>query len=102
MCENEKALTLKSAWIIKNKQHISLTDNALALPPTSKTRKSMNAVSNINIIDSNKNVNTIDKACLMISQYIATIIIVFTSLLIARSATFATSIIIFFNTTLFF
>ena len=42
--KNKKALTLKSARITKNKQHISLTDNASALPSTSKTGKSMNTV----------------------------------------------------------
>ena len=55
--EKKKALTLKSAWIIKNKQHISPTDNASALPSTSKTGKSMNTVYSNSISETTEKVN---------------------------------------------
>lgn len=57
LSEKKKALTLKSAWIIKNKQHISPTDNASALPSTSKTGKSMNTVYSNSISETTEKVN---------------------------------------------
>lgn len=57
LSEKKKALTLKSAWIIKNKQHISPTDNASALPSTSKTGKSMNTVYSNSISETTGKVN---------------------------------------------
>lgn len=57
LSEKKKALTLKSARITKNKQHISPTDNASALPSTSKTGKSMNTVYSNSISETTEKVN---------------------------------------------
>lgn len=51
LSEKKKALTLKSAWIIKNKQHISPTTDEKSPVFTSETGWSMNAVSNNSIRD---------------------------------------------------
>lgn len=61
MSEKRKALTLKSAWIQKEKQHISPPSNAEALNITSETLQSMDAVSNNSISKIEENVNTEDK-----------------------------------------
>ena len=61
MSEKRKALTLKSAWIQKEKQHISPPSNAEALNITSETLQSMDAVSNNSISKIEENVNTDDK-----------------------------------------
>lgn len=45
LSEKKKALTLKSAWITKEKQSISPTADAEAPSSTSATRGSMNSVS---------------------------------------------------------
>jgi hypothetical protein len=58
LSEKKKALTLKSAWIIKNKQHISPTTDEKSPVSTSITGWSMNAVSNNSIRNSEENINT--------------------------------------------
>ena len=55
--EKRKALTLKSAWIQKEKQHISPPSNAETLNRTSKTLQSMNAVLTDSIAENSENVN---------------------------------------------
>lgn len=58
LSEKKKALTLTSAWIIKNKQHISPTTDEKSSVSTSVTGWSMNAVSNNSILNPKENVNT--------------------------------------------
>lgn len=55
--EKRKALTLKSAWIQKEKQHISPPSNAETLNRTSETLQSMNAVLTDSIAENSENVN---------------------------------------------
>lgn len=55
--EKRKALTLKSAWIQKEKQHISPPSNAETLNRTSETLQSMNAVLTDSIAENSANVN---------------------------------------------
>ncbi|MBO5888612.1 MAG: hypothetical protein J6Q58_00550, partial [Clostridia bacterium] len=61
LSEKKKALTLKSAWIIKNKQHISPTVDVQAPTITSKTRKSMNTVYSNSILNTEEKVNNNSK-----------------------------------------
>lgn len=56
--EKRKTLTLKSAWIQKEKQHISPPSNAETLNRTSETLQSMNAVLTDSIAENSENVNT--------------------------------------------
>ena len=55
--EKRKALTLKTAWIIKKEQHISQPTNAEALIRTPEARSSMDTVPTDSITDPAENVN---------------------------------------------
>ena len=59
--EKRKALTLKTAWIIKKEQYISQPTNAEALVRTPGARSSMDTVHKNSILDSDKIVNSNSK-----------------------------------------
>ena len=59
--EKKKALTLKSAWITKEKQSTSLTPNAQALNVTSETGQRLKTVSSNSISENAEKVNSKNK-----------------------------------------
>ncbi len=61
MSEKRKALTLKSAWIQKEKQSTSLTPNVQALSLTSETGQRLKTVLTDSIAENSENVNTKSK-----------------------------------------
>lgn len=61
LSEKRKALTLKSAWIQKEKQSTSLTPNVQALSLTSETGQRLKTVSTDSIAENSENVNTKSK-----------------------------------------